>query len=130
MTSIVGQQEYRAGPWGEPPGPIVEASFKPLWQGSSYRGLALLDTGANLCGIPRTEIESAGWVPQGDCELLTPTGVKVVPMYWVAVETLSHRWALIKVVPSEQRYAIIGRDILNDLSLLLNGPCRLFRLLA
>lgn len=113
------------GPWGEPPAPVVEVAVRPLYGGPAYQGPALMDTGATCCLVPRSFIEERRWRCRGVRRVLTPTGVREMLVYAVALEAFSRQWD-VEAIASERPYAIIGRRVLNELKLLLDGPQGVF----
>ncbi len=112
---------FLAGPWGTPPAPVVDITVQPRHGRAAYQGLALVDTGAGCCAIPRSFAEQRAWVPCRRTILKTPSGSVSALVYFVAVEAFASRWE-VEAVASERPYAILGRDVLNELRLLLDGP--------
>ena len=51
----------------------------------------------------------------------TPSGSRSVLVYSIVLDAFSLRWR-VEALASQQPYAIIGRNVLNDLRLLLDGP--------
>ena len=115
------QEPYGKGPWGAPPAPTVQVVIRPVYGGATYEGLALLDTGATCCVVPQSFADKAGWRWDGRRLISTPSGTRTMFVYSVVIEAFSRQWT-VDAIGSQRPYAIIGRNLVNDLRILLNGP--------
>jgi predicted aspartyl protease len=109
----------------DPPAPAAHVTLRNPHSGATVPDvLLLLDTGADITLLPRTAVESLG-VPLlagQQYELMGFDGSKsFTPVVMLDVLFLQRafrgRYLLI-----EAERGIMGRDILNHLSLLLDGP--------
>lgn len=125
----MARMPYVPGPWGRPEAPALRVAVRPVYGGRPYEGMALLDTGASCCAVPRDVAQGAAW--QWCCERLvkTPTGEELVPVYRVQLQTFCHLWR-VDAVRSDRPYVIVGRNVLNELRVILDGPALEFRVLG
>jgi len=115
------QEPYRVGPWGVPSAPTIPAIFRPVHGGLPYEGQTLVDTGSTCCVIPQSFAEKAGWRSHGEQRIRTASGTSPMFVYSVVIEAFSRQWK-VDAIGSQRPYAIIGRNILNNLRILLDGP--------
>jgi hypothetical protein len=112
---------YTPGLTSPPPAPFVPAVIKHTAVAKSYRVWALLDTGADKCYVPRAVAEDGGWLPVGRVDVVTPVGVSRRPVYYVVINALAVEWRVL-AVGCEKDFAILGRDLLNQWVIKLDGP--------
>ena len=84
---------------------------------------ALLDTGSDTCGIPLALAIEEGWLPAHLKLVQSVSGTRWEWVYVLEIEVLSRRWP-VEAVQSLGSCVIIGRDVLNDLVVLFDGPER------
>ena len=109
----------------EPPAPIAVVTLRCQETGSLIdRVEMLLDSGADVTLLPRAAVEQTGVAPIPDrqCDLLSfdgsPSSAKIVVLEMILVgKTFRGRYLVI-----DAPRGIIGRDVLNHLSIVLNGP--------
>jgi hypothetical protein len=109
----------------DPPAPTASVTLRDPSNGAMLSGvLLLLDSGADVTLLPRAAVEQLGVSPVTDerFELMGFDGTKsFAPIVMLDVVFLRRgfrgRYLLI-----EGESGVLGRDILNHLALLLDGP--------
>lgn len=85
--------------------------------------LALIDTGANATAINARLVDSLGLQKVGEHRVSGPIGKEVLrPFFVIDLDFLGHRYKSHPAFLSDRPYVIIGRDILNDYRITLDGP--------
>jgi len=112
---------YRAGIVSPPPAPFVDILIQHVLGGKSYSVKALLDTGSDMCAVPRAIAEEGRWNAWRRVRVVTPVGISLRPLHHVAFEVFSARMPVL-AVECEQDFAIIGRVVLNRFVMRLDGP--------
>ena len=111
----------------DPPAPVAEVELRNAQSGVSVSGVRLLiDTGADVTLVPRQSVEQLGIVaePGEGMELLSFDGSRsIAPIATLDIAFLSRvfrgRYLLV-----ERDIGILGRDVLNHVRLLLDGPAQ------
>lgn len=115
-----------------PPAPVLRAKFVKPVNGGEKELDSLLDSGASLSVIPEALISELGLIPQTRVKIRaydkSEEEAKEVDGYYINVTVEGKQFDLIKVVTTRQRIALIGRDILNKGTLLLDGKKSQFEL--
>jgi hypothetical protein len=109
----------------DPPAPVARVTLRHPHSGATVSDVSvLLDTGADVTLLPRTAVERLGvpLLPDQRYELLGFDGTKsFAPVVMLDLLFLRRafrgRYLLI-----EAERGIMGRDILNHVTLLLDGP--------
>jgi len=109
----------------EPPAPVAQVTLRNLHSGATVSDvLLLLDTGADVTLLPRTAVEQLG-VPllAGQrYELMGFDGSKsFAPVVMLDLLFLKRAFRGRYLLIEEER-GILGRDILNHVVLLVDGP--------
>jgi hypothetical protein len=116
--------DYEASHFG-PPAPVAHVELRNPLNGSKAADvLLLLDTGADVTLLPRSAVERLGITPLPDqrYELVGFDGSRsFAPAVMLDMLFLKRAFRGRYLLTSEER-GILGRDILNLLSLLLDGP--------
>jgi hypothetical protein len=111
----------------DPPAPVAQVVIRSIANGTKVSQLrVLLDTGADVTLLPRASVDSIGVAPISDLryELAAFDGsrsfAEVADLALVFLDcSFKGRYVLI-----DADVGVLGRDILNHLSLLLDGPKR------
>ena len=115
----------------DPPAPIVLVELRSPatpTEPNPERLIALIDSGADGSLIPQTLIEKlnlcmVGEVRVGDYKAEKEEDFETCPVYSVHLTIPPLEPVLAQVTPKDsRRYAIIGRNIINDWLLTLDGP--------
>lgn len=109
----------------DPPAPVAQVVVRNPQSGNSLRGITmLLDSGADVTLVPRSVVNSLGIAPATDqvYELMGFDGTisRLSVAYFDMVflsRTIRGQFILI-----DQEWGIIGRDVLNLVAVLLDGP--------
>ncbi|MBI3360126.1 MAG: hypothetical protein HY023_03345 [Chloroflexi bacterium] len=114
-----------------PPAPFVAiAVAHPLRRNAFQSTSAKLDTAADITALPIAQVQALA-LPQK--RLLEVTGfdnrLAAVPTYDAIIEVAPIRVRLEAIAIAEE-YALLGRDVLNLLRLLLDGPALTLEILA
>lgn len=108
-------------PHGGTPGPWVNVVFR--WGGSSRPILGILDTGADYTQIPETIANALSLRPTGHRTFTNADNRKTTSRLYLAdVEFDGRTYPMLEVTGSALPFALIGRDILNDLVAEFDGP--------
>jgi len=114
-----------------PPAPFFTVSVcHPTQLEAVVEVLAKIDTAADVTGIPETLVERLRLEPAGEIVL---TGFdrqkRSVKLYWVVIALPLGRQGRLKAAAVSTDYILLGRDVLNHLRLLLDGPALTFEIL-
>jgi predicted aspartyl protease len=108
-----------------PPAPFVHVSLRPPYEGPvAVEVPAQIDTAADLSVIPARFVEELQLVPLDSVSTLGFGGhLLTLPTYLVEVQIRALDPITVKVVASpDEPYALLGRDVLNKHTILLDGP--------
>jgi predicted aspartyl protease len=106
-----------------PPAPAILVKIKnPLKTESEKSKTALIDSGAFMTVIPDDLIEALKLVPAGETDAGGYKGPKQRHRtYFVDIEFKSYSFPYTEVIAVERANVLLGRDVLNQLKLLLDG---------
>ena len=107
-----------------PPAPFLPVQLASLAERSeSVTVQAKLDTGADLTAIPITLIEQLRLMPAGEIEVEGYDRHRAtIRAYDVNLQVDQLRVNGLLVIGFAEDYVLLGRDVLNHLRLLLDGP--------
>jgi len=108
-----------------PPAPVVPVTVTSSSDaGTEATRVGLVDTGAEVTLLPHTLLDSLGAKPAGLCHILgvNRTVIGPFPTYYLHVELAGVR-TFIKVVGGGDE-VILGRNLLNDFKMELDGPAQ------
>jgi len=108
-----------------PPAPFVHVSVRPPYEGAT--GIivpAQIDTAADLSVIPGRLVEELQLVPLDSIAVLGFGGLLLtLPTFLVEFRVRGLDPVTVKVLAShDEPYALLGRDVLNRFTVLLDGP--------
>ncbi len=109
----------------DPPAPVARVTLRNPQSGATVSDmLLLLDTGADMTLLPRTAVERLGVPLLADqhYELTGFDGSKSFASVVVLDMIFLRRAFRGRYLLIEEDHGILGRDILNHVTLLLNGP--------
>ncbi|MBX2999645.1 MAG: hypothetical protein KF893_14095 [Caldilineaceae bacterium] len=108
----------------DPPAPVAEVTVASVVNRRRRRSLpALLDTGSDITAIPYTLLDALQLYPIGQLQLEgVEANTRVVPTYAIQLTIVELSIPRLEVIESGLDFAVVGRDVLNRLYLLLNGP--------
>jgi hypothetical protein len=111
--------------WFDPPAPVAEVSVRNRQTGTTLSAVPmLLDSGADVSLIPRSYIEQLGLelIADNVYELMGFNGTTTfAPAVQVELLFLDRTFRG-RFLVFDQEWGILGRDVLNLVSLWLNGP--------
>lgn len=111
-----------------PAAPVVEVAVYPPGKPDNQVQLALmLDTGANVTALPLRELNRIDAEYLESVMLYGIAGGRVrVDMYRVAIQLGPHIFGRIRVAGiAAANNAVLGRDVLNQLTVILDGPANM-----
>jgi predicted aspartyl protease len=111
-----------------PPAPTVQATIANVMQRRRHRkALALLDTGSDITAIPRSLASEIQVYPIGQIRLEdVQAQTQKVLTYAVQLTIADLMIPRLEVILTSLDHVILGRDVLNRLYVLLNGPAAAF----
>ena len=107
-----------------PPAPFVDIHVCPPLSPALGQPLrAKLDTAADISCIPADLVELLRLLPARTIPVEGYDGIQtMVYTYIVTVEVTNARFRHLEVVTTPEKYALLGRDVLNNFYVQLNGP--------
>jgi predicted aspartyl protease len=108
-----------------PPAPFVHVSLRPPYEGpAGVEVPAQIDTAADLSVIPAPFVDELRLVPLDSVSALGFGGhLLTLPTYLVELQIRGLHPITVKVLAShDEPYALLGRDMLNRHTILLDGP--------
>ena len=107
-----------------PPAPFLSVHISNLVGTPEPAALpAKVDTGADLTAIPSTLVDQLSLAPAGEIQVEGYDGRQsTLTCYDITLLVAHLRVVGLQVVPFSEDYALLGRDALNLLRLLLDGP--------
>jgi predicted aspartyl protease len=116
--------QYRYNREVQPPAPLIYVVVHhPVGQPNTERLPALLDSGAGITAVPAAVADRLGLVKFSDVVLAGHAGPTVLAGSYVVNLTLhDFDMAAVEVVLTNESYVILGRDILNQFHITLDGP--------
>ena len=106
-----------------PPAPFLSVQISPLTNNRSESIPAKIDTGADITAIPSRLIDQLGLVPADEIQVegydRRPAAIY---SYDIILRIDRLQVAGLSVIALNEDYALLGRDVLNQLKLLLDGP--------
>lgn len=116
----------------DPPAPVVQVTVRHiLQQRRRVTTAALLDTGSDVTAIPASLVQRLQLIPFSRLRLEDVSGeTRTVLTYAVHLTIGELTLPRLEVIQTGLNQAIVGRDVLNHLYVLLSGPELTFTLSA
>ena len=109
-----------------PPAPTLEVVICNAQTGATATVLAKLDTGADGSVIPATLVEQLGLIPFDRLVSIAFDGSAEEQLsYLVDLSFAERTFTDLEVIAAPLAYVLVGRDILNQVVTILNGPDQL-----
>lgn len=107
-----------------PPAPALAVLINSVQDtGEAYQATAQLDTGADVSGVPIALLTSLKVEPHQSLEVQDFDEVrKEVRTYLIRLELDRFRFRRLEVVALDAPHVLLGRDVLNNFRLMLDGP--------
>lgn len=106
-----------------PPAPVVSVKLRSPESGATREEILLLiDSGADVTLLPKSAVDSLGIVTFATYELIGFDGTRSTAAAVRADLLLLNKTFRGQFLVAHQEVGILGRDILNSVSLLLDGP--------
>lgn len=104
-----------------PPAPVIELTVSSLGRKEGVSCEVLVDPGVNMTCIPEKIIESLGLSPLRTSQVRDYLGhTSPLPVYPVNISFLTFNME-VEVLPIKSKVGLIGRDILNQMTITLDG---------
>lgn len=115
-----------------PPAPFVHVTVTHPQTGTSRVDLpAQIDTAADLTVLPADVVSQLQLVPLDQLAIQGFGGqVSLVPTYVVEIAVRGLRPLLVKTLGGTEPFLLLGRDVLNEFRLELDGPQRVLTIEA
>jgi hypothetical protein len=106
----------------DPPAPALPIVVRRR-DGRPMRLVAKLDTAADVCGMPSKQLADLGFPPARRIRTLTFRGEPMeAVLHRGDVEVAGRRLSQVEWLPIGRPYALLGRSVLNQLVVRLDGP--------
>ena len=114
---------YRYNEEAKPPAPYCDTSVSDSALSRQVTLTALIDTGSDISAIPPNTARGLGlqFLGTGIVEGISGEGV-VMPMFEAFLSLDQRAWERFEVLGWQEDFALLGRDILNNYRITLDGP--------
>ncbi len=115
---------YRYNQQVTPPAPFVYIDCQhPLESTERLTLPALIDTGADLSTLPPDAIQRLQLVPLDEIPVASYRGETVLAVTYLTRMHMGS-WTIhaVEIIAGGEEYAILGRDVLNQFRIVLDGP--------
>lgn len=111
----------------DPPAPVLPIKFSPPLTSTYVSAIALIDTGADMTVIPRSLTTKLS-LQRVDIAYTQGVWGNVIesPVFSAKLRCETGEIKIIRVISWDENYAILGRDLINQCKLNLDGPKMFF----
>ena len=111
----------------DPPAPVLPIQLSPPLTSAYASAIALIDTGADMTVIPRSLTKKLS-LQRVDIAYTQGVWGNVTesPVFSALLKCETGEVKIIRVISWDENYAILGRDLLNQWKLNLDGPKMFF----
>ena len=114
-----------------PPAPFLSVEISALIGTQAQSIPAKIDTGADITAIPTQVIDQLGLTPAGEIKVEGYDGRSSTSYYYDIILQIDRlKLTGLAAIPLHEEYALLGRDVLNQLQLLLDGPALTLEILS
>lgn len=108
----------------DPPAPLVLVTLRnPRTAHFVVDQPAQIDPAADFTVLPDVTVELLQLVPVGEIEAMgLGRRIDVFTTFLVNIDLHDFTHALVKVIASDESYILLGRDVLNQQRIVLDGP--------
>lgn len=117
----------------DPAAPVIDIIIShPVSDGNQVSLVAMMDTGADATMLPFDELEKVGARFLETRQMRGATGhILVVDTYLVTIRLGPHTLHGVQAVAMQSNTeSIVGRDVLNQLEIILNGPAHVVEIVS
>jgi len=113
----------------QPPAPFTEVSITNFATGQSVYLPGKVDTGAGITVIPERVVRDLVLPKAGEMLCQSYDGARIWhPVHYVDLDVAGYHLPYTKVVSTARTYVLLGRDVLNQFILTLDGKALVFDL--
>ncbi len=106
-----------------PPAPMIDVALGAGRGAAMRTARAKIDSGADLCAVPRDLVEPAGLHPERMVRAAGFLGdLTEVPVYRMDLEVDGRRLDGVEALVTRRPYVILGRNVLRHFVARLDGP--------
>lgn len=114
-----------------PPAPIIALAVTNFENGKRVALRGKLDTGASISVLPVSALEPLELYPKGETAIIGYDGARTVrETYYADLEIESIRLASVRFVTTSRNEMLLGRDVLNQFLIILDGKALSFEMRA
>jgi predicted aspartyl protease len=130
MNFTTKMMEYPYSRKFEPPAPVIKITLiSPANENSIFSHQALIDTGADITTIPQAVIDGLDLMPARDIIAIGyDNTVSIRLTYYVNVRIEDFEFFPLEILSSPGKDFLIGRDILNQWTIVLDGKGQIFKI--
>ncbi|MBI4674295.1 MAG: retroviral-like aspartic protease family protein [Chloroflexi bacterium] len=114
-----------------PPAPIATLVVTNFENGKSISLRGKLDTGASISVLPLSALDLLELYPKGETAIVGYDGTRTVrEIYYADLEIESVRLASVRLTTTPRDEMLLGRDVLNQFLIILDGKAQTFEMRA